>query len=91
MPIATDDPTLYGVNDLPSQCPLCGAARKEGYVGGWHGWECGTASHAHHSQKAALNLVQSIPCAVAHWKRRAIKAEYLLSLIPVPHNYKSEP
>jgi hypothetical protein len=31
-----------------------------------------------------LNFQQSVDCAVDHWKQRALRAEYLLTLIPIP-------
>ena len=65
----------YGRENFPAECPLCGASKVNGYVRGWLGWACGTNSHAHHTFGEKLNLVQSIPCAVSHWKNRALKAE----------------
>ena len=41
-------------------------------------------SRSHWNLGDSLNFKQSIACATDHWKQRALRAEYLLTLIPIP-------
>jgi hypothetical protein len=73
------------IRSFPEKCPACGKPKAEGWVKGWRGWECGSYSQAHdHHRENGLNFRQSIPCATDHWQQRALRAEYILTLIPIP-------
>lgn len=77
-------PVAGSAASFPAQCPACGKPKAEGWVKGWRGWECGSYSRSHdHDRENGLNFRQSIPCATDHWKQRALRAEYLLTLIPI--------
>lgn len=69
---------------FPAHCPACGKPKAEGWVEGYHGWDCGSYLRSHWKLGDPLNFKQSIECAVDYWKQRAMRAEYLLTLIPIP-------
>ena len=71
------------VEGFPVVCPLCGKPKADYWVKGWHGWTCGSYAMTHDAS-SGLNVQQSIECAVSHWKQRALRAEWLLTLVPVP-------
>lgn len=75
-------------SSVPDQCPKCGIERAEGWVHGYRGWKCGTYWQS--NSDSTNQLKQSIECAVTHWKKRALKAEWLLSLI-TPPNVQDQP
>lgn len=79
----TPDPKPCPLSEFPATCPHCGAAKAPGWVKGFHGWTCGSYSQAHHSGycQEPLNIIQSIECAVTHWRRRAERAESKLDAL----------
>lgn len=60
---------------LPKLCPGCGSSHSEVVVG-FYGWTCGSYNAAPDSD--SLYFIQTIPCAVLHWKTRALKSEEAL-------------
>lgn len=78
------DATACSPSSFPARCPACGKPKADGWVKGYHGWDCGSYSQSHWKLGEELRFVQSIECATDHWKQRALRAEYLLTLIPIP-------
>lgn len=64
-------------------CPGCGCIQAEGFVGGWHGWICGSQSISHSGEK--IRFKQSNACGSMHWRIRAEKAEARLRELESPN------